>query len=316
MALTETVAFDDLSEEISSPVGKRRRETTSNRSSNVGHKSSAFTEGVSEGKAQKSREYFDKLGPVDCEKAKNSPLPLTKHTRVISKSSPEKCSIEAASKSEVNLAPNSTKIIKSYYPSIYHDFAQLGTTDQHPVATLLHKDTLVKLVTDVCQTEISGLQHYSGQNKGREAVISFLSEILSKLPMDVAESVDISTIFFPELTAEEERERVSLEEHLDELKMQSLELLKYENDITEFGTRYNSWVHGASDHGKTDRTAVSHKVALHQYWHPLEEDMTNFAAFFSLPVDVGYIGASSPIRRQTAPTKHQLSEPHESRSAA
>lgn len=190
---------------------------------------------------------------------------------MIGKSSPEKRSTEAATKSVVNLAPNSTKIVKSYYPSIHHDFAQLGTTDQDPIATSLRKDTLMKLVTNICQTEISGLQHYSDQNKGREAVISFLCEILSKLPAEVAASVDDSTIFSPELTAEEERERESLEEQLNELKMQSSELLKFENDITEFGTRYNSWIHGASGQGKTDSTAESHKVAPHEYRHLLDD---------------------------------------------
>ena len=263
--LTETVAFDDLSEEISSPVGKRKRETTSNQSSSVRPKSGASIERASEGKAEKSRKSAENSGSIDCDKITTSPLPLAEHTRVIGKSSLEKCSTEVATKSAVNLAPNSTKIVKSYYPSIHHDFTHLSTTDQHPITTSLHKDTLVKLVTDVCRTEVAGLQYYSDQNKGREAVVSFLCEILSKLPAEVAASVDDSTIFSPELTAEEERERESLEEQLNELKVQSSELLKFENDITEFGTRYNSWVHGTSEHGKTGRTADSHKVAPREF---------------------------------------------------
>lgn len=127
----------------------------------------------------------------------------------------------------------------------------------------------MKLVTHVCQTEVSGLQHYSIENEGREFVISFLIEILSRLPAEVAASVDGSSIFFPELTVEEERERELLQKDLDELNKQSLELVKFENDIVEFGTRYHSWINGASEHGKADRTVVSQKVNLLRHCHPI-----------------------------------------------
>ena len=41
---------------------------------------------------------------------------------------------------------------------------------------------------------------------------------------------------------------------------------------------------------------------------------TDFAVSFLIPVGAGYLGAISPIRGQTPPTEHKLSEPHKPRS--
>ena len=133
-------------------------------------------------------------------------------------------------------------ISKAYYPKIVNSVSSFFDVNE----SRSHLDLLDHFFQDICKVESLGLQLYSTQNPGREAIISVLIEFLAKLPEAVNRKLtmicDEDQVFHPELTQTEKEEQRILQTQLEILKKKSLLLDSYENNIKQFGIDYNLWI--------------------------------------------------------------------------
>ena len=104
---------------------------------------------------------------------------------------------------------------------------------------------LLQVIRKVCHEEASGLQEYSNGNVGRESIISFLQDVLDKLPDAVFAATDQGIHYSPEILSDEKLEIESMTNTLAGLRARSDALDKLVNNISELGPLYKIWIHGA-----------------------------------------------------------------------
>lgn len=261
ISIAETVAFDDLEEEICSPVAKRKREV----SCAVQSESANSSPNKNASDIKKSRSQ----SPPKIEKALSSPKTSSMQTDIDGETQPI-----SAKSSSVKLM--SSGVIKAYYPKIDYDASQSAAFEQSSNSSSSHKEILIKLVQEICQNESTGLQNYGNDNVGRESMISSLRDILSCLPDEVANAVENSATFSPELTNDEKEEISLLQRTLADLEGQYSQLGKFEANISDLGAKYKIWVDGVPDLGASAHgTASIQHVRSRQYMTQFEpEDFT------------------------------------------
>lgn len=249
--IVETVAFDDLEEEICSPVAKRKREVSTAvqvESANISPKKI-----LSVGKKARSRsppKTVDSLSTV--EKRLSSPQISSMQPEVDGETQPI-----SAKSSSVKLKSTTSGVMKAYYPKIDYDISQSAAVEQALNSSSSHKKVLINLVQEICLNESAGLRNYGKDNTGRESIISSLQDILSCLPDEIASAVEDSATFSPELTTDEKEEILSLQRTLADLEGQYSQLGKFEANISDLGAKYNIWVDGAPDSGASARATAS-----------------------------------------------------------
>ena len=284
---TEIVSFDELDEEKSSPVGKKRRLPVNSTEiadlDDYDRKNGRHME-ADELPASHSSTVDNKSNPmISKSPTSSSSRKISRTDSVYNKQSIADVSAESDLKRKNDVKKNDvaddiandeakSNTLKAYYPKINYDpslsdvIKSLGNEN----GDITHKEILMKLISEICGIESSGLKEYSDENKGRETLIAALQDLLLRLHDDVAAAVMDTVVFTPELTTDEKMEVESLERTLAALKQHSLALQRYETDISEVGKKYNIWMNGADAFDATHFSSSSQQVRL-----------TNFPAFSS-----------------------------------
>ena len=261
--ILEIVAFDDLNEEISSPVGKKRKPANENirleENSRRDTDHVAATVTVMLHSPTKSN-----ATPRSPEKAASSSSRKMSRTET----SPLANSKRATKQTKVDvITVEETKasVIKAYYPKIDYDPLDSFVIGKYQDPDMSHKDTLVKLVENICANECAGLKQYSDENNGRKSIIVYLQNILTRLPAEIANATSDSIIFSPELSGDEKYEIESLEQTVATLRQQSLALEKYDTDISELGKKYDMWIDGVPQNIAAASSGSVEKVTLIEF---------------------------------------------------
>jgi hypothetical protein len=296
---SETIAFDDLEEEVSTPIGKRGRIQIDDNKAGMTMKNQKNANALSYSGSPKAKEInslvdtIESVMPVEIskdstgKKRKTSPdnflLGLRasqssknakadeatssgaavkrrstngkKGTQEVN-SHVQKTVVEAEKIEEsINHTSSSAKaneiqkkiVTKAYYPKINYDPLKSKVLSDSTVNESSHTNILSKLVKEICEIESIGLKEYSDENKGRESIIAALQEVLSQLPEEILSACNDDMTFLPELSVDEKEETESLKRTLYILKKQSVELEKYESNISELGRHYNLWIDGVPE---------------------------------------------------------------------
>ena len=112
------------------------------------------------------------------------------------------------------------------------------------------------LIEDICAIESTGLKEYAVADKGREAIITSLRDVLAELPDQTSANVSDDTIFMPELNSTEREDLGKREQTFAALRDQSAQLLKYEKDIAILGEDFDLWMDG-NDTGREEKYVKS-----------------------------------------------------------
>lgn len=292
---SETIAFDDFDEEVSTPIGKRGRlQVDDNKASMTGkNKKNENTISYSgsptakqinslidnleavmpqkdnKGKKRKSSPDNSLLGLRASQSSKNT----TADDATSSGAAAKRRSTNGGKKGTQEGSSNIQKIVvneenmnesldytsssakskekktvtKAYYPKISYDPLKSKVLSDTTINKSSHTTILTKLVKEICENELNGLKEYSNENKGRESIMAALQEVLSQLPEEILSACNDDMIFLPELSVDEKEETESLKRTLSILKKQSLDLEKYESNISELGEHYNLWIDGVPE---------------------------------------------------------------------
>lgn len=239
--ILETVAFDDLDEEICSPVAKRKRELPAAvlpESKEISPRRNAPV--MKRARSRSPPKTADSVSLLG--KALSPRSTSTVATGVDSEAQPI-----SPTSSSMKIKTMSKGLMKAYYPKIDFDTSQSAAVELASNSSSSHREILIKLVDEICRNESIGLHNYGNDNKGRESIISSLQDILSHLPDEIASAVENSATFSPELTTDEKEEILQLEKTLADLEEQHLQLGKFEANISDLAAKYNMWVDGAPD---------------------------------------------------------------------
>lgn len=242
----ETVAFEDLDEELTSPVGKRRVSTSPKKRSRSNNENTVESSDQTEKEIQIKKQPAARTGAIHRAERKE----------------PDKLSpiLVADLGSEAN-----SKVLKAYYPRIPYSSYLSEAIKEISSLDISHKDVLLQVIRKICHEESSGLQEYSNENVGRESIISFLQDVLNQLPDAVFAATDQGIHYSPELLSDEKTEIESLAKTLAGLKARSAALDKLVNNISELGPLYNIWIQGALELPIAEHRTVSKEVSQITY---------------------------------------------------
>jgi hypothetical protein len=242
----ETVAFEDLDEELTSPVGKRRVSTSPKKRSRSNNENTVESSDQTEKEIQIKKQPAARTGAIHRAERKE----------------PDKLSpiLVADLGSEAN-----SKVLKAYYPRIPYSSYLSEAIKEISSLDISHKDVLLQVIRKICHEESSGLQEYSNENVGRESIISFLQDVLNQLPDAVFAATDQGIHYSPELLSDEKTEIESLAKTLAGLKARSAALDKLVNNISELGPLYNIWIQGAPELPIAEHRTVSKEVSQITY---------------------------------------------------
>lgn len=238
----ETVAFEDLDEELTSPVGKTRVSMSPKKR---GRSTNEIT--------VESSDQTEKVIQIT-----KQPAARTGTMHRTERKEPEKLSPNLVA--ELDTEANS-KVLKAYYPRIPYSSYLSEAIKEISSLDMSHKDALLQVMRIICHEESCGLQEYSNENVGRESIISFLQDVLNQLPDAVFVATDEGIHYSPELLSDEKTEIESLAKTLAGLKARSAALDKLVNNITELGPLYNIWIQGAPELPIVEHRTVSTEVS-------------------------------------------------------
>lgn len=240
--VVETVAFEDLDEELTSPVGKRRVSMSPKKRSRSTNDITVESTDQTEKDIQITKQPAARTGTIHRTERKK----------------PDKLSpnLVADLDSEAN-----SKVLKAYYPRIPYSSYLSEAIKEISSLDISHKDILLQVIRKICHEESTGLQEYSNENVGREAIISFLQDVLNQLPDAVFAATDQGIHYSPELLSDEQAEIESLAVTLSGLKARSAALDKLVNNISELGPLYNIWIQGAPELPIVEHRTVSNEVS-------------------------------------------------------
>ena len=241
-----TVAFEDLDEELTSPVGKRRVSMSPKKRSRSNNENTVESSDQTEKEIQITKQPAARTGTIHRAERKE-PDELNPY-------------LMADLDSEAN-----SKVLKAYYPRIPYSTYLSEVIKEISSLDISHKDVLLQVIRKICHEESSGLQEYSNANVGRESVISFLQDVLNQLPDAVFAATDQGIHYSPELLSDEKTEIESLAKMLAGLKARSAALDKLANNISELGPLYNIWIHGAPELPIAEHKTVSKEVSQISY---------------------------------------------------
>lgn len=139
---------------------------------------------------------------------------------------------------------------KSHYPDIKFDTNKIASFIRSK-GKKSHAELLDKIVVDVCQAELVGLEKFFNENsagggKGKADLLRVMKAVLDELPGEITGECPVDVQFEPEFKEGEKDEVGVLSNVLARLREQSDALSKYEGNMNNLATDYDLWFEGPS----------------------------------------------------------------------
>ena len=157
----------------------------------------------------------------------------------------------ATSAATVSSPPAEEGKKKSHYPDIKFDTSKIASFIKSK-GKKSHAELLDKIVVDVCQTELVGLEKFFDDGsvaggKGKADLLRVMKAVLDELPGEITGECPVDVQFEPEFKEGEKDEVGVLSNVLARLREQSDALSQYEGNMKKLAADYDLWFEGPSE---------------------------------------------------------------------